>query len=133
MSPHSDPSNSSRSLDLDGPAFDIPISPHTSTMPNFPDRSGPATLGAALGIGPTSAPSNDVTMSEAGQGQGPDPTTPAQPPLKGLKVVIIHVKDKLDDAEPAGEVILEQMLGYEEEEKLGIEYVRAGVGMSVYL
>ena len=82
-------------------------------------------LGAETG--PTSAPSDGITMAEAG------PTLPAQSPLKGLKIVIIHIKDRLDDAEPAGEVILRQMQAYEEEEKLGCEYVLAGVGMAVYL
>jgi 3',5'-cyclic-nucleotide phosphodiesterase len=54
-------------------------------------------------------------------------------PLKDLKMVIIHVKDKLADGEPAGEVIMQQLRAYEEEEKLGIEYVLADVGMAIYL
>jgi cAMP phosphodiesterase len=56
-----------------------------------------------------------------------------QPPLKGLKIYIIHVKDTLEDIEPAGETILRQMRTFEEEEKLGCEFVLTSPGMSIFL
>jgi cAMP phosphodiesterase len=54
-------------------------------------------------------------------------------PLKGLKVVIIHVKDRLDDGPDVGDTIFSQLLEYEKEAKLGCEFIISGVGMSVYL
>ncbi|KFY00971.1 hypothetical protein O988_03001 [Pseudogymnoascus sp. VKM F-3808] len=53
--------------------------------------------------------------------------------LAGLKVVIIHVKDNLDDNEPAEDVILREMNEYEEQERLGCHFVVATAGMSVML
>ncbi|EFX00334.1 cyclic-AMP phosphodiesterase [Grosmannia clavigera kw1407] len=55
-----------------------------------------------------------------------------QPPLKGLKVVIIHVKETLKDGPTAGEVILEQLLDYEEQSQLGCEYIISYAGQSLY-
>lgn len=57
----------------------------------------------------------------------------AQAPLKGVKIVIIHVKDSLADGEEAGEVIIRQMRNYEEGEGLGCEFVLARVGDSVFV
>jgi cAMP phosphodiesterase len=54
-------------------------------------------------------------------------------PLRGLRVHVIHVKDTLKDVEPAGETIMRQMRAYEEEEKLGCEFVLGRPGMSVFL
>jgi hypothetical protein len=53
--------------------------------------------------------------------------------LKGLIVVIIHVKDKLNDDEPAADVILRQLREYEEQERLGVEFVVARQGMSIFV
>ena len=46
------------------------------------------------------------------------------PPLKGLKVVIIHVKDKLRDGPSAGETILKELLAHEEEARFPREQFR---------
>lgn len=54
-------------------------------------------------------------------------------PLKGVKIVIIHMKDKLNDGPHVGETILQQLLEYEKEAKLGCEFMISHVGMSVYL
>ncbi|KAI0480189.1 cAMP phosphodiesterase class-II [Xylariaceae sp. FL0804] len=59
-----------------------------------------------------------------------------EPPLRGLKVVIIHVKDKLldDDAAPtAGDAILEELLEHEEAARLGCEFVVSSSGQSFEL
>ncbi|KFY30793.1 hypothetical protein V493_01658 [Pseudogymnoascus sp. VKM F-4281 (FW-2241)] len=53
--------------------------------------------------------------------------------LAGLKVVIIHVKDNLDDNEPAEDTILREMNEYEQQEKLGCHFEVARAGMSVLL
>ncbi len=54
-------------------------------------------------------------------------------PLAGLKVVIIHVKEKLNDGPQAGDIILEELQAYEEEAQLGCEFVLSSVGQSLYL
>lgn len=59
--------------------------------------------------------------------------TQAEKPLKGVKVVVIHVKDRLDDGEPARDVILRELKEYEEEAGLGCEFSIARKGESVYL
>lgn len=53
--------------------------------------------------------------------------------LKGLKIVIIHVKERLDDEEPAGETILRELRGFEVEEGLGVEFVLSERGLSVFV
>jgi hypothetical protein len=55
------------------------------------------------------------------------------PPLKGIKIVIIHVKEKLNDGPDIGETILAQLRGYEARHQLGCEFIKAEAGQSVYL
>ncbi|KAK0645838.1 cAMP phosphodiesterases class-II-domain-containing protein [Cercophora newfieldiana] len=54
-------------------------------------------------------------------------------PLRGLKVVIIHVKDKLNDGPSVGETIAEQLKAYEAESRTGVEYIVSYPGQSLYL
>ena len=56
-----------------------------------------------------------------------------QTPLRGLKVVIIHVKDTLRDGPKVGDVILEQLRGHERELGLGVEYRVSRTGESIWL
>ena len=53
--------------------------------------------------------------------------------LKGLKIVIIHVKERLDDEEPAGDRILRELHGFEDEEGLGVDFVLSERGLSVWV
>lgn len=53
--------------------------------------------------------------------------------LEGLKVVIIHVKEKLaDDAEDIGDTILRELREHEREAQLGCEFVIARSGQDFY-
>ena len=52
-------------------------------------------------------------------------------PLRDLKVVVIHVKDKLSDGPPLGETILEQLKEHEEAAKLGCEFIISSAGQSI--
>jgi cAMP phosphodiesterase len=132
-----------RSFDLDGAASgaspDSPVSPHT--LPQSLPRDRPShsrTSDAPFGHlpKPTSAPialpSGDVPTSR-------EDVTMESPPgeiegaLKGLKVVIIHVKDRLSDGEAAGETILREVGAYESEEPTGVEYEVAVRGGSVFV
>lgn len=54
-------------------------------------------------------------------------------PLEGLKVVIIHVKDRMVDGPTAGEVIMEQLQEHEEEVQLGVEWVMSFAGQEVFV
>ena len=56
-----------------------------------------------------------------------------QLPLKGLKVVIIHVKDTLKDGPKVGETILEQLREHEAGLGLGVEYRVSRTGESIWL
>ncbi|KHN99689.1 Cyclic-AMP phosphodiesterase, class-II [Metarhizium album ARSEF 1941] len=62
------------------------------------------------------------------------PTGPAveSKPLDGLKVVIIHVKERLEDGPRVGDRILQQLQDYEKEMNLGCEFVMSKSGMSFY-
>ncbi|TVY21835.1 3',5'-cyclic-nucleotide phosphodiesterase [Lachnellula arida] len=52
--------------------------------------------------------------------------------LKGVKVVVIHTKDKLDDGPAIGDVILQELLDWESEEQLGCEFVVPKFGDALY-
>ncbi|KAJ3471973.1 hypothetical protein NLG97_g11399 [Lecanicillium saksenae] len=53
----------------------------------------------------------------------PPPATSSPRPLRGLKVVIIHVKENLSDGPAPGDVILKQLEEHEEEAQLGCEFI----------
>jgi hypothetical protein len=53
--------------------------------------------------------------------------------LRGLKVVIIHVKDKFNGGPSVGEIVLEQLREYEAVSKTGVEYIVSYPGQSLYL
>lgn len=53
--------------------------------------------------------------------------------LRGVKVIVIHVKDKMNGGEPAGERILRQLRAHEERVGLGCEFLVAREGGSYYL
>ncbi|KAG6033575.1 hypothetical protein E4U41_006871 [Claviceps citrina] len=53
-------------------------------------------------------------------------------PLEGLKVVIIHVKQRLDDGPAVQDCILRQLEDHEKEANLGCEFIISRSGMSFY-
>ncbi|OIW33023.1 hypothetical protein CONLIGDRAFT_161471 [Coniochaeta ligniaria NRRL 30616] len=53
-------------------------------------------------------------------------------PLKGLKVVLIHLKEKLDGGPPVGDVILSELEEYEREAQLGCEFIISHSGDSMF-
>jgi cAMP phosphodiesterase len=54
-------------------------------------------------------------------------------PLKGLKIIIIHVKDKLADGPEMGDLIMAELLEHEKEARLGCEFMLSSTGQSVFL
>jgi cAMP phosphodiesterase len=53
-------------------------------------------------------------------------------PLKGVKIVIIHMKEKLNDGPAIGDIILKQLEEYETHARLGCEFIIAKVGEAIY-
>lgn len=53
-------------------------------------------------------------------------------PLKGIKIIIIHIKDKLDDTLSAENIILQQLIEHEKKAQLGCEFIISGMGQSIY-
>ncbi|KAJ2966914.1 hypothetical protein NQ176_g9921 [Zarea fungicola] len=79
-------------------------------------------------------PTGQLSLDDADIGimELPPAATPSMRPLRGLKIVIIHVKEKMQDGPPPGDVILEQLQEYEEEAQLGCEFVVSKSGQSFY-
>ena len=64
----------------------------------------------------------------------PDTSPSAQhPPLKDLKIIVIHMKDSLTDGPEIGDVILEQLLEYERAVGLGCKFEISRAGGSIWL
>jgi cAMP phosphodiesterase len=53
-------------------------------------------------------------------------------PLKGLKIILIHMKDNLNDGPAIGDIILKQLEEYEAEAQLGCEFIISRVGEAIY-
>lgn len=53
-------------------------------------------------------------------------------PLKGLKVVIIHTKELLEDGPAIGDIVLQELQDYEKEVRLGCEFVLPKFGDAMY-
>ncbi|KAK3682754.1 cAMP phosphodiesterases class-II-domain-containing protein [Podospora appendiculata] len=72
------------------------------------------------------------TPMEVGLGAGIFQRQQLVRPLQGLKVVIIHVKEKMNDGPKPGDVILEQLRKHETEVQLGCEYFVSSAGQVFY-
>lgn len=59
--------------------------------------------------------------------------SPRRYPLRGLKVIIIHVKDNFSDSETTGEIIQGELLDHESEAQLGCEFLVSQRGDSFML
>ncbi|RKF83612.1 3',5'-cyclic-nucleotide phosphodiesterase [Golovinomyces cichoracearum] len=57
---------------------------------------------------------------------------PQVTPLKGIKLIIIHIKEKLDDSPNVADIIYQQLLEYERQAQLGCEIIISSVGQSLY-
>lgn len=78
-------------------------------------------------------PTGEMSLHDLEAATLPPPATPVDSrPLAGLKVVIIHVKEKLTDDPPTGDTILEQLLEYEQSAQLGCEFIISKSGQSFY-
>ncbi|OLN83374.1 3',5'-cyclic-nucleotide phosphodiesterase [Colletotrichum chlorophyti] len=77
-------------------------------------------------------PTQELSLREAeGLSESEDGNS-RESPLKGVKIVIIHVKDR-SDGRDQGQVILQELEAYEEEAQLGCEFIISHPGQSLYL
>jgi cAMP phosphodiesterase len=60
-------------------------------------------------------------------------TATAEPPLAGVTVYIIHVKDTYEDGPDIGEVILKELEEQAIERNLGVEFVVTSQGGSYFI
>ena len=75
----------------------------------------------------------NVVVHQQLQSQQTQQRAPPEPlPLKGLRVVIIHMKDKLNDGPHIGDIILGELQEYEKEAQLGCEFVISSEGQALY-
>lgn len=85
---------------------------------------------ATNGVGPNPAALGQHLVVAGAEAPVPEPR--ALNTLKGVKVVIIHVKERLNDDEPAGDRILRELQDHEAETQTGVEFVVSGKGQSFY-
>lgn len=128
-------------------ADDPPVSPRTTVKPRPEAHHQPHQPGSAFGTPhlatptgelslqdvdmstPTPAGSASVGSAVSASGQLPPP----EPfPLRGLKVVLIHLKEKMADGPAVGDIIRDQLEEYEREAQLGCEFVISRSGQSMY-
>lgn len=110
------------------PGSDEPVSPKTIRSPTIPTElpfKSAVTPDTPHLATPTDELSlHDVELVARSQAE--------ERPLEGLKIIIIHVKDKLLDEPDVGTTILEQLQSYEETEQLGCEFAISKSGQSYY-
>lgn len=121
--------------------------PKTRSQSKLRPRSG-----SKSGLKPTKEPErldSDTEMTTPATGEEADPgagatslaidgpsqtaTSPFANVLKGLKVVVIHVKERMDDGPLAGDGILKELEEHEKEAGLGVEFVMSSSGQSLHL
>ncbi|GAB1320065.1 3',5'-cyclic-nucleotide phosphodiesterase pde1 [Madurella fahalii] len=135
-------SSKSKSPSLPLPIYPSPHQPSSSSPPDAVayhhhhhhlghEEGGDKDKDKALADSPATPPSTSITTTSHIHTHPHRFASPLHGALKGLKVVIIHVKEKLDDGHPAGDIILEELAAHEREGVgLGCEFVvsRAGEG-----
>ncbi|KAI2626434.1 cAMP phosphodiesterases class-II-domain-containing protein [Hypoxylon sp. NC1633] len=112
---------------------DRPVSPK-STRPQRGSGSASATSEYGFDSPHLATPTAEMSLKEFESSIVPIPPQPSlrqmSSPLKGLKVVIIHVKEKLNDGEPARDTILRELLEHEKEAETGCEFIVSRMGQS---
>lgn len=125
-------------------AVDEPVSPRTvkpsresSRAASLPDQRGSISSATPHLSTPTAELSLQdvealvpVTPSSVQRSPTPDPPVPL--PLEGLKVVLIHLKEKQNDGPPIGEIVLGELQEYEKKAQLGCEFVISSPGQSMF-
>ncbi|OTA60004.1 cyclic-AMP phosphodiesterase, class-II [Hypoxylon sp. EC38] len=109
---------------------DGPVSPK-STRPHR--NSGSASIPSENGFDSPhiATPTAETSLKDFEASTSPSiPPRHLPNPLKGVKVVIIHVKERLTDGESPGSKILGELLEHEKEAQLGCEFIVSKSGQS---
>lgn len=110
------------------PMTEIPLSPKSTGAQPYPTRGIDSTSTSQPETPHIATPTAGLSLGDL------EPFNPSlQQQLAGLKVVIIHVKEKLVDGPHRGDLILEQLREHDAEVGLGCEFVIAKQGQSFYL
>ncbi|TWU75771.1 3',5'-cyclic-nucleotide phosphodiesterase pde1 [Metarhizium rileyi] len=107
-----------------GLGYDDPVSPKTM-KPAVPKQ---AATPEHVDTPHLATPTDELSLQDF----GPVDSVMQIRPLEGLKVVIIHVKDRLEDGPQVGTTILQQLQDHEKEMNLGCEFIISKSGTSLY-
>ncbi|KAI0202898.1 cAMP phosphodiesterase class-II [Astrocystis sublimbata] len=118
-------------VNLQAPPEDAPVSPKSTR----PSKKGPGSMEHSCANSPHIAtPTAELSLKDVEANMGHVAQVPQSANvLRGLKVVIIHVKEKLIDVVDPKELILSQLLAAEEEAQLGCEFIVSSQGQSFLL
>ncbi|KAH6897155.1 cAMP phosphodiesterases class-II-domain-containing protein [Thelonectria olida] len=109
------------------PGLESPVSPKTrkASIPDDAFLAGPDTPHL-------STPTAELTLGDPNVTSYP--SAASRKPLEGLKVVIIHVKDPMNDQDPPiGDIILQQLKEHEKAAQLGCEIIVSHQGQDIYI
>jgi hypothetical protein len=111
------------------PASEDPLSPRAvEGLAEFP-----GSLNTGLDTPHIATPTTELSLHEIDLVVAPSPSRlEPRKQLEGLKVVIMHIKDRLTDGPDVGETILNELQEYEREVQLGCEFIIAHSGQSFY-
>ncbi|PHH91359.1 hypothetical protein CDD83_773 [Cordyceps sp. RAO-2017] len=107
-----------------------PVSPK-SMKPSLSRAAAAAAAADGLETPHLATPTDELSLREL-----EPPPTPDEGPrrwLEGLKIVIIHVKETLENEPDPGDTILQQLREHDKEARLGCDFIISKSGQSFYL
>lgn len=105
----------------------------TTGLPHIPPAAPlPPSVTATAGTG-TGTCTGTATGTATGAARTGSASFPLRNVLRGLRVVVIHVKERMSDGPAAGDVILRELVGHEKVAGLGVEYVVSRAGQHLFL
>ncbi|KAK2608804.1 3',5'-cyclic-nucleotide phosphodiesterase pde1 [Conoideocrella luteorostrata] len=116
-------------LSKQGSVLEDPVSPKSikPTVPAPVGKGGSADL--SVDTPHLATPTGELSLQDI---ELLEPSIESRRPLEGLKIIIIHVKERLDDGPDVGNSIWEQLNEHEKEANLGCEFIISKSGMSFY-
>lgn len=133
---------SPRVMSMDDPVSPRTLKPNRESSSLYQSQSVPEEIKASHSTPHIATPAADLTLKDIEMSAPATPHSlapslihvpPILFPLKGLKVVIIHMKDKLNDGPSVGELILSELDEFEKDSQLGCEFVISKRGEHIYL
>ncbi|KUJ21064.1 uncharacterized protein LY89DRAFT_681687 [Mollisia scopiformis] len=128
------PNIKKRKLDGDGNgSFLLPYARRRSTRNESPTSPTSRRENRGYVSSDDGTSERQVNAESHDHGSSPTPVfhVSTEAPLEGVKIVVIHMKEKLDDGPDLGELILKQLKGHEKGQ-LGCEFIISYTGQSLY-